>query len=267
MAQFIRSEDLIHDQLDSAQDQITTISEQHKDTRCHFRVAPSFGKLTKDSFIMMDDHLKLLLAVTFRNIEKFIKDEGQDNLSWENLLSLMEQNSMIERKSSNELNVKQSKQRDETNWFKFDGSANEFICEGVIRWIRESIQDPELLTIIGEEAMMKIGTIFAESGAAVDNFLHFFANNETHEYTLLDVGIIRTPDISRPYLQLFRIKIYVKRHDQRVFFIQNDNNTLYIEANTRDYVPREDVMKLISPKVMAKALEDTNKIFADLFDE
>jgi len=265
--QLIQADELIHDQLDSAQEQMITIEETNKDTRCSFRVAPSWGKLTKDSIITMDNHLKILLAITFRNIEKFVRDNGQDNLSWEKLVELMEQNVIVERKNVKELNVKESKQRDETNWFKFDGSPNEVIRDGVIRWIRESIQDPELLNIIGEEAMLKIANIFAETVAAVDSFLHFFANNETHEYTLLDVGIIRTPDITKPYLQLFRIKIYVKRYDQRVFFVQNDTNTLYLEANTRDYVPREYVMSSISQKVMAKAIEETNKMMEDLFGE
>lgn len=257
-------EKLIHDQLDNIQEKITTITEHDKDTRCHFRVAPSWGTITKDSFLMMDNHLKMLLAVTFRIIEKFVRDEGQDNLSWEKLLELMEQNAAIQRKTTTDMNVQQSKSKSEMNYFKVNGSSDEIERHGVIRWIRESIQDPELLKIIGEDAMLKIATIFSVTGSSVDSFCHFFANTENEEYTLLDVGIIRTPDISRPSLQLFRIKIYVQRRDTRVLFVQSDDSVLHLEANTRDYIPREEVMNSISEKVIEKAVEDLNKMFEDL---
>lgn len=261
-----QSDELIHDQLDSVQNQMTTIVEQNKDTRCHFRVAPSWGTLAKDSFIMMDNHLKLLLAVTFHTIEKFVRDEGQSNLSWEKLLELMEQNVMMQRKTTTDMNVQQSKYKSETNWFKFNGSADEIACDGIIRWIRESIQDPELLKIIGEDAMLKIATIFSETGARVDSFFHFFANTNKEEYTLLDVGIIRIPDISKPSLQLFRIKLYVQRQDRRVLCTQVDDSVLHLEAATRDYIPREEVMKSINAKVLEKAVADMDKMFAEMFN-
>jgi hypothetical protein len=257
----------LEDQIDETQQTIIDeVSENNKMTRCHFRVAPSWGKLTKDSIVMMDDQLKLILFATFKQIDKFVQDEGQDKLTWEKLTELMEQNVMVERKTGiTNLSVVQSKTRDETNWFCFDGSPDEPIKDGVVRWIKESIQDPELLEIIGEETMNKIGNIFASSGAAVDGFFHFFANNETEEFSVLDVGIIRIPDITKPSIQLFRIKIHVKRYDQRVFFIQSDECEITLEANTRDYVPREEVMKSVKEQVLKKAVADMNKMFEDMF--
>lgn len=260
----IQSEELIHSQLDNAQNQTTTIEEGNKHTRCHFTVAPSWNKLTKDSFITMDEHLKLLLAITFHNIEKFVRDHGQDSLSWEKLLELMDQNAMIERKSTTDMEVKQTKRRSDRNYFKIDGKSDQILRDEVVRWIRESIQDPELLNIIGKEAMDKIATIYAETGAKISGFCAFFAKTEVQEFTLLDVGIIRTPDITKPWLQLFRIKIFVHRHNQRVLFVEDNDSLLTLEANTRDYIPRPEVMKSINPKIMAKAIEETNKLLAEM---
>ena len=261
------SEKLIQDQLDRVQDELTTIAEPNKEIRCHFRVAPSWGTLEKDSIIMMDDHLKAWLYLTFKNIDKLIRDKGEANLSWDNFVGLMDQNMMIQRKDRiKDMNVQQSKSRSELNWFKFNGSADEIVRDGVVRWIRESIQDPELLKIIGEDAMLKIATIFSESGASVDSFFHFFANTDQEEYTLLDVGIIRIPDITKPSLQLFRIKIHVKRQDTRVFFGQSDTSELHLEANTRDYEPKEDVMKLITGRALKRAVDEMNGMFAEMFD-
>ena len=257
--------DVINSQLDTAQDQVNTISESGKDTRCHFRVAPSWGTLTKDSIIMMDNKLKVLLAVTFNSIDKFVRDNGQDNLTWDKLVQIMEQNVMIERKSAKDLNVIQSTEKSDTHWFKTDGSADKNIRDGVIRWIRENIQDPDLLAVIGDDAMAKIANIYAESGSSVDNFWHFFANYDDDDFTILDVGIIRTPDITKPTIQLFRIKLHVRRHDQRVLFIQSDTSSLNLEANTQTYVPREEIMSQIKEQVLQKAVEDMNKMFDDLF--
>ena len=251
---YYNSSDIMDEQLSS------------KTTRVHFKVAPSWGELTKDSIITMDEHLKLLLFVTIREINKFIDKEGESALTWERLVEIMEQNILFERKpNSVDCNVSNSKTRDETNWFKFNGDADPQIRDEVIRWIRETIQDPELLNVVGNEAMTKIGNIFASSGSAVDSFCHFFGNDDNEEFTLLDVGILRTPDITKPHIQLFRIKIYVKRQDSRILFIQNDTNTISLEANTRDYIPRETVMTNIKAAVLEKAVKEMNKLFEDIF--
>jgi hypothetical protein len=182
------------------------------------------------------------------------------------MVSIMDRNAMFKKKpNSVDLNVTNSKTRDETNWFKFNGGADSQICNEVVRWIRETIQDPELLNVIGEETMIKIGNMFASSGAAVDSFCHFFGNNENEKFTLLDVGILRTPDITKPHIQLFRIKIYVKRRDSRVLFVQNDTSIICLEANTQDYVPREFVMENIKTAVLEKAVKEMDKLFADIF--
>jgi hypothetical protein len=245
--------DAISNQLDSF---------KNKDTRVTFEVAPSWGKLTKDSIIMMDEQLKLLLYVTMKELEKIKAEEGQDALTWEKLTSVMEQNVMFEKKlNSVDMNVINSKVQKNIRLFGGSGAADPVIHDGIVRWIRECIQDPELLETLGNEAMSNIADIFAQSGASVDSFAHFFANYDDEEFTLLDLGILRTPDITKPHVQLFRVKIYVTRHSKRVLYIQDDTSTISLEANTRDYVPREEVMTNIKENVMQKAVEEMNKLF------
>jgi hypothetical protein len=160
--------------------------------------------------------------------------------------------------------VNDTKRKSDWNLFKFDGKKDQILRDEVVRWIREHIQDPDLLNIIGEESMKKIATIYAETGARISGFCAFFSKTEVQEFTLLDVGIIRTPDITKPWLQLFRIKIFVHRHNQRTLFYEDNDSLLTLEANTRDYIPRPEVMKSINPKVMCKAIEETNKLLAEM---
>lgn len=47
-----------------------------------------------------------------------------------------------------------------------------------------------------------LGRIVASSGATIDSFESFFAKHEHHEQTMLDIGILRYPDIDHPYFKV-----------------------------------------------------------------
>lgn len=52
-----------------------------------------------------------------------------------------------------------------------------------------------------------LGRIVAQTGATVDSFEAFFAKSEHHEQTIIDIGVLRFPDIDHPFFKVYRNKI------------------------------------------------------------
>lgn len=63
------------------------------------------------------------------------------------------------------------------------------------------MSDPDVLnsTKIDINVLAKI---VAQTGATVDSFESFFAKEEHHEQTLVDIGVLRFPDIDHPYFKV-----------------------------------------------------------------
>lgn len=47
-----------------------------------------------------------------------------------------------------------------------------------------------------------MANIVAQTGATVDSFETFWAKHESHEQTMLDIGVLRFPDIQNPYFKV-----------------------------------------------------------------
>ena len=70
-----------------------------KDDYLHIGLAPAYGKLTSKTIKTMDEHLKVMIAGTMRLLEKKRK-ELKGPLSWDELMSVLMQNTLIELDNS-----------------------------------------------------------------------------------------------------------------------------------------------------------------------
>lgn len=68
-------------------------------------------------------------------------------------------------------------------------------------WFVSQIVDPDVLqsTKIDVNCMAEI---VAQTGATVDSFESFFYKEEEHQKTVVDVGVLRFPDIEHPYFKV-----------------------------------------------------------------
>ena len=48
----------------------------------------------------------------------------------------------------------------------------------------------------------EMANIVGQTGATVTNFVNFFHKHEVHEKTVMDVGVLRFPDIDHPYFKV-----------------------------------------------------------------
>jgi hypothetical protein len=71
------------------------VKDNKKEDYLHIGLAPAYGTLTSESMKIMDDHLKIMISGTLRLLEKKRK-QLSGPLSWDDLLSILMQNPLIE---------------------------------------------------------------------------------------------------------------------------------------------------------------------------
>ncbi|KAG0013784.1 hypothetical protein BGZ81_000839 [Podila clonocystis] len=230
------------------------IAKRKRLTAVHCDLAPSFGKLNQESVRAMDDKLKVIIAGTTRAIEKLPHDQR----SWENVTSTLAQNSLLKPLDDG---IANKLIKDGTNFFKVDGSPDASVVKEVHSWFTKLISDEDVLrsTKIDINAL---AAIIAWTGATIDSFETFFGKSEYHERTLVDIGVLRYPDIDQPYFKLYRIKLTAWSDCTRVLFVQSDKNGITGEYNVQRYGPRESVIQELKQEILGKAVQEANDLFA-----
>ena len=241
-----------------------TAEEQLRNSECKFKVCPSWGVLTTDSIKQMDGNLKKTLYFTVLSIADYVNKHGENSLSWDSLLSIMNQNNAIRKRANSEIEKYDKKTRDDTNVFKTSGAPDGSQVDMVRDWLRNFIGNPDLVSEVGINNLKTVGEVYASNGARVDSFTHFFANvDETHQ-TITDIGILRYPDITKPYVELHRLWIAVDRKDTRTLFVEDDESTIQARLNSVQYELDEAVLNAMEPAIVEQAGRDADKMLLEL---
>ncbi|KAF9080337.1 hypothetical protein BGX27_005521 [Mortierella sp. AM989] len=231
--------------------------EQTTDSFVHCDLAPSFGKLNKDSLKGLDNELKVMIAGTTRAIERLPTNQR----TWENVTSTLAQNSLLKPLDDGIAKSDKLIKDYGSSFFKFDGSPDPSIVREVQTWFTNLISDEDVLssTKIDIDVLAKI---VAWTGATVTNFETFFGRDEYHERTVVDIGVLRYPDIEQPYFKLYRIKLTAWSDCTRVLFVQSDQNGITGQYNVRRYGPREGIIRELKEETKNKAIQEAEDLFA-----
>ncbi|KAF4547802.1 Hypothetical protein D9617_36g063400 [Elsinoe fawcettii] len=215
------------------------VRDSKSDEFLHADLAPSYGKLSTGAVKDLDEDLKIMIAGTMKVLEKL------PDKKWESVLSAMMQNGMIEPDGDGIIRADQIIEEG-TAPFKTDGSPDAAIVDrarNVKTWfVDKLIQDEDVIksTRINIDVL---ANIVAQTGATVDSFEAFWAKHERHEQTVVDIGVMRFPDIDHPHFKLYRIKSTAWSDSSRVMFVQNDKNGITGEFNCKKFKSRATTLK------------------------
>lgn len=224
----------------------------------HCKLAASFGTLTKDSVKLMDEKLLILIAGTIRELQKIPSNE----LSWDKVISIFSQNSLMERVGNSEINKTDKLIKDYgTSAFKFDGSPDAAIVKEVKSWFINLLGNDQDVVHDTKIDIDMLAKIVASSGALVDSFEALFYKKEYLEKTIVDIGILRFPDFENPFVKVYRIKLTAWSDCSRVFFMQEDKNGITGEFNSVKYKPRESVIAELKQETKKKAVAEAESLF------
>lgn len=158
----------------------------------------------------MDDELKIMMVAAMKYLDKV------QERSWEAVLATMLQNALLEPEGHIVARAEKLT-KEGTNGFKSDGTAQADIVrevritclvvfhlltwQQVQRWLWELINDDDVMasTKIDGEVL---GKIVAQVGATIDNFQTHFRKDQYHQKTVLDIGVLRFPDIEQPFFKV-----------------------------------------------------------------
>ncbi|KAI0329992.1 hypothetical protein GY45DRAFT_1251649 [Cubamyces sp. BRFM 1775] len=234
-----------------------SVKDQNSDDHLHLDLAPSFGKLTQESVKTMDDELKVMIAGTMRALEK--ERKKGEGISWETVVSVMTQNPLLEP-NGDEIVRSDKLIKEGHGLFKFDGSPDQAVVEQVNSWFVSLIRDEDVLlsTHIDIKVM---ADIVAQTGAMVKSFGSVLYEKEEHQKTIVDIGVLRFPDLDNPYFKVYRIKLIAWSRSKRLLAAQRDKNGIVGEYASRRFRPRKSTMEKLSKATIQKAVAEAEALF------
>jgi len=217
-------------------------------------LAPSFGKLSQDSIKSIDEKLKIMIVGTLQTLAY------EPDKSWDKMVSAMARNGFVEQDENSAVNKATAFIKGGTSAFKFDGSPDSSIVREVRTWFNQLIADDDVLNCTKIDIDV-LARIVAQSGATIDSFESFFGKHEHHEQTMIDIGVLRFPDLDHPYFKLYRIRLTAWSDSQRILFVQEDKNGIMGEFNRKIFRPRQEYIESITGAARQSAIDAANALF------
>ena len=222
------------------------------------KLAVSYGKLNSEAIKAMDEKLKVLIAGTVRALQAIPENE----LSWEKVQSVFSQNPLMERVGNSEIRKTDKIIKDRgTSAFKFDGSPDAAIVREIESWFIKLVDNDQDILNDTDIDILELAKLVAESGALVDSFEAVFYKKEFLEKKVIDVGVIRFPDIDNPFVKVYRIQLTAWSDCQRVLFIQEDKSGITGQFNAVNFRPRASVINGLKQETKAKAIKEAEALF------
>lgn len=225
----------------------------------HESLAPSFGSLDKaeQSVKDLDDKLKLMIAVSMKELLKYKKDNA---LTWKNIQGCFNTNvSLVAMEDPQE--VTKEFVSDHSADFKFDGSPDPDLVQKVMNWWEsEACPDPD----IRNDSKLDIGSlakIVAWSGATITNFWNFWSKHERHDRRVLEIGVMRFPSVANPHFKIYRIQIHAWSDCTRTVWHQEDKNGIQSVITSQRFRPNDEVLAQVKEETTKKAADEIDDMF------
>jgi hypothetical protein len=209
------------------------------------------------AIIQMDTNLKIILAMTAAELNKITERKVPE---WADIVSVMKQNVLFEEaendKEHNHYAIHTYK-RNSTDFFKFNGEPDDDTVQSIKNWFINDVLDtfdPEMKEVTGvlkDDTFEKLAHIVASTGASVNGLSGIIRRADYEDYTVADIGLIRYPSNENPKARIYRLKINCWRHCNRILAIESNDNGLTIEIDSKEFVPREEVVKEMRKRILS----------------
>eukprot|EP01023_Acetabularia_acetabulum_P005463 TRINITY_DN1222_c2_g1_i1.p1 TRINITY_DN1222_c2_g1~~TRINITY_DN1222_c2_g1_i1.p1 ORF type:complete len:473 (-),score=76.86 TRINITY_DN1222_c2_g1_i1:157-1521(-) len=230
-------------------------NEAKRDNYLNIGLAPSFGKLNKESVKQMDRELKVMIAMVTRDIAKL--PSGQR--TWSNVVKILNASPVTEIQGSMQTR-RDTLKKDGTNFFKFDGSPDSNVVREVKTWFTNLVSDADILDSTRIDINV-LARIVAATGVRVDSFESFFFASDSKKQKVLDIGVLRYPDIDHPYFKAYRLQLMAWSKSVRFLFVQDDTNGIDGELKVVKYKPNDEAIKALKDEVLDQAVAEAEELF------
>ncbi|KAJ3552836.1 hypothetical protein NM688_g3944 [Phlebia brevispora] len=221
--------------------QRTITSEAH----LHENLAPCYGNLTQDSLRQMDSRLKVMIAGTMRTLRSIPPSER----NWDRMISAFLQNTTLEEVQRDAVDRSDCLTKGDINFFKWDPcQVDPSVVNEVQTWFSRLISDADVLNDTNIDVHV-MSHIVAKIGVGINDLFQLIFKDEYMERDAIDIGVLRFPDPSHPYLKITLVSDSLFAHIS--------------EYHCRKFKPREEVISRLKQSTIDQAVGEAESLFGD----
>ncbi|GAB1602307.1 uncharacterized protein LOC115232471, partial [Argonauta hians] len=225
----------------------------------HTGLAASYGNLTTADIKAMDKELQIMIAGTNEKMRQLREKNGDRNITFDEYVNVMRKNVLLVTDDTEDV-VRGS--------FKGFGkvrimqnSINADIVNAVIDWfVNKLVIDKDVLAATKID-IVDFANIVGLTGAAIDSLESILMKNVYVERSVVDVGVLRYPDLKHPFFKLFRIQLFAYKKSSRILFVQKDESGIRGQYESKVFRPNDTVMKRLSKAVEERAMKMAQDMF------
>ncbi|KLO07185.1 hypothetical protein SCHPADRAFT_909729 [Schizopora paradoxa] len=160
-------------------------------------LAPCFGDLTDDAFASMDEDLKFIIGAANLKLAAAPVEKGD----WDTTYSIFLQSTFL---TPIDVLVSRSDKfmEDGSNYFRIKEDITKSTARKVESWFQNFIADEDV-----KFDLKVFVDIVATTSAAIERFKDFFYTGQYKEKEVVDIGVLRYPDLDNPRFKLYRIRL------------------------------------------------------------
>ncbi|OBZ69940.1 hypothetical protein A0H81_10521 [Grifola frondosa] len=168
------------------------------------KLAPSFGTLDAASIKNIDEEVKIMLATMHMALAKTPLHERSADKMVEICVNNLP---LFEMEMDPALYVDRTAYITKPmEFFNFAKHKNMSVINETYAWFTSAVLDADIIN----STQIDIGVfseIMVTMGAVMQCFQHDVKKNEILEKKIVDIGVLRYPDIENPYLKVYRIRL------------------------------------------------------------
>ncbi|KLO05171.1 hypothetical protein SCHPADRAFT_734493 [Schizopora paradoxa] len=218
-------------------------------------LAPSFGSLNKESIKTLDEKLKVMIGTVHDDLVKIPPAE----LTFDKAVEVLTKNQLLQLEGQ-PIHRTDGIRKGGTNAFKFDRGTDSGIVREVHTWFVNLIGDDDVVKACGF-TIDSVADIVATSGASIDSFESFFSADNYTSKNVLNVGILRYPDVDQPHFKLFRIQLNAWSKTSRILFVSDESSGLNGNYQMSIFKPNDAQMAILSAETKQLFIDDAEKMF------
>jgi len=210
--------------------------------RCN--LASSFGQLN-NQLKEIDDELKIMISTTLRQLERTPAEE----LGWQKIMEICNNNGAMQKLGEPE-NYSSTYPKNQTssdeNWdwiSQGQSSIDRAKLNELQTWFVDLVGNDKDILDDTKIDLEVFALLMSKTGATVKSLNSLFAAKEYNERTMIDISILRFPDIEHPYFRVYRIELKAWSDCSRKFFKQKDVSAISGKFNAQKFGPRDSVMQ------------------------
>ncbi|XP_036359892.1 uncharacterized protein LOC115212730 isoform X4 [Octopus sinensis] len=224
----------------------------------HCDLAQSYGNLTHTIFEEMDNELKVMIGASKISLDRLHKEANEREVKFEEYVATLTQNPFLETAEDGAF-FNQDFQGFESFGIS-TGGYDRAIAEQARSWFINLVQDKDILDSSKIEIEDFVNIVSA-SGAAVECFATLFYKKIRVERRVVDLGVVRYPDLENPFLKMYQLKIAAYRSSTRLLFLEKKQSGIGGSIYIRKFVPRRAAIATLTERSLNYAVEYAETFF------